>query len=757
MMKNEDRDGDFVELGEVGVDFSDTINVFRRRRFPLLVSLVLVSTIFIVIQSQQPKVYRAETLLNIDLQPARILANIQEVYALGTRSYWMKQEYYNTQARIIRSVPVLGKTVNALGLSPVKLMLGLNECREDLGPTWFSSCPEGVQERFVFAGVSRADSIEVARSLVDEKNLSAKIKSILFIDVVDESSLLMLRIENTSPQWCARIANAVAEAYSDYNLEQKSKATEKAVDWLSEKVSESRRKLRASEKSLHEFRLKNGLLDVSDEDQSRITVERLSHLNRTLSDVSAKRMQLQSRLRSDLTQVEGYGDLQDSLAARQSNLIGIMQVRNAELRAEESELLGRYTQRHPEVNAIHRKIDVLEKRLAEENDRFLSTLKLRVKSAIENERLLLIEIKSIKESAFVRYQKQGEYEDLLRSRDNNRMLFDMIRKRHKEVNLTKYVKANNIGILERAVIPTIAVKPNLRLIVLIGLLLGIGAGIGVALSFEYFDNTVKDENHVATLLELPVLGVIPAIQADDRTQVSVADRDHFGFNNPRSQVAESIRTIRTNLMFMSPGHSPRRILVTSSQAQEGKSMTAINIAATMAMSGNKVVLLDTDLRRPRLHKSFGLNVTEGLTNVIMGVLPTHSVIVPNVLEGVDLCPCGTIPPNPSELLHLPRFAEILDELSQRYDLVILDSPPVCAVSDAMILSGLTDGCVFVVRAGVTTQKSSQKAVQRLRGVKTKMLGVIVNAMSLSSSSNSYYQYYGTDDEEQSPSWPVVNS
>jgi capsular exopolysaccharide synthesis family protein len=426
-----------------------------------------------------------------------------------------------------------------------------------------------------------------------------------------------------------------------------------------------------------------------------------------------------------------------------SHVVQQLKLKLSELRQEEAELGKRYTPEHPTMIGVRERLAMARADLEAEIDRILDSLEGEYKQAVDTEARLHNAIEGVKQEALEINKKELDYNRLKRENDNNLALYDMVMKREKEADLTRMLKVNNIRRHEAARPPERPVRPRPALNMLVALILGLLGGIGLAFLADYLDNTVKTQSQVEQLLGLSFLGVIPSIRNDKKERlIDVGQRDHYIVEYPRSSVAECCRTIRTNLMFMSPEKELRLLLVTSGGPREGKSTVVIALATTMAQAGSRVIVVDTDMRRPRLHKSFGVANERGITTTILGDTTLSEVVLHTTIAGVDFLPCGPIPPNPAELLHTDNFRALIKQLGQSYDRVIFDSPPVGAVTDAVLLSSMADGVVLVVQAGATPWPAALQVKRRLTDVNARVLGVVLNDVDLDSRrSGEYYQQY----------------
>ena len=345
-------------------------------------------------------------------------------------------------------------------------------------------------------------------------------------------------------------------------------------------------------------------------------------------------------------------------------------------------------------------------------------------------------------------KKQIEFDTLKREADNNQRLYDMVLKRLKDTELSGLLRTSNARILDAARPSFVPVRPRVRSSLLLGFLLAlVGAVPDWHFSLDQLDNTVNSQTDVEERIGLPFLGFIPRLP--ETKGKSEEDHELFVYRNPRSTVAEACRAIRTNLLFMTPDRPLRTMLVTSSGPREGKSTTVINAGITMAQSGSSVLLVDTDMRRPRLHRAFGVSNELGVSSVIVGDATLSQVIKSTEVPNLFVVPCGPIPPNPAELFHAKTFKDFVDAAAAAYDRVIFDSPPVNAVADPLVLSTHVDGVLVVFRASETPRALAQRALRTLKAVKAHVLGAVLNDVDSGHSKYGYYyeayRRYGYDD------------
>jgi succinoglycan biosynthesis transport protein ExoP len=711
-------------------------NVILKRIWTILLVSLAVFTLVAVYTFKQRKVYEARTSLIIELSTPQVLGrDVQPVMDLSQADLWNTDQYFETQYRIIKSRKLAEKVVEKLGLADDPVFLGIDHLED---------------EEKISKALQDIDPIERLISLTE-------------VEPAAKTRIVTVKVRHTNPKMAAQLANTIAETYQSQNIEQRRESTYGAYEWLTEQYREVKEKLEASDAALYNFKRDNNILSTSLEDRQNITSQRLQDLNRQITDIQAERL----RLQAEVDQIKRYHDGKHTGApiaqVIDNPLVQNLKTSWIDLRKRDAELSSRYLDQHPEVLAIRKQIKVVEDDLRKEVDNILSSSENRLRAVQSTEGGLRARLEELKDEALEINEKEVTYRQIERENETNQRLYELVLKRLKETDISRLLQENNIRLLDRALVPEEPVAPKVLVNLLIGLVLGLVCGVALAFLREMTDNTVKTQEDVEDLLGLTFLGVIPSIKeaqrGPDKGQ-ALADgprRDMHVHEFPKSTVAECCRTIRTNILFMSPDRRMRRLMVTSAGPREGKTVSVANMAITMAQSNSRVLIVDTDMRRPRVHKVFGLHNEVGLTNLILGELDYDQTIKRTPVPNLDVLMCGPIPPNPAELLHTARFQEIVLALEARYDLIIFDSPPTIAVTDSMILSQMVDGVLLVVKGGQTSKAFVRQARERLVGVNAPILGCILNDVDLEDrqyGQQSYYyyrqygQYYTEDAEEQ---------
>lgn len=688
--------------------------VLLRRRYLILGVFVAVVGAVAAYTLRQPRVYEAAASVIIDVTAPKFLdKEVQDVTDSSYSSYWSNREYYETQHKVITSRVVAQRVVEKLGLSADASFLGL------------SALPPGPERD---EAIRRAD----APSVLQQK---------ITIKPVKSSRIVFIAVEDSDPKRAALLANEVAEAYMAENLALRMKITESATQWLEERREKLEVASSSSELKLFDFRKSEDMLSTKLEDAQNMVSQRLVALNTALTETRLKIAALRARVEA-IRSVEQTNKHQGGLwaeaipGAAQNSTVQTYKTRYVNQSAECAELASRYLPDHPRLATCMEKLKLYEQDLTRELNNIVVAAEADLKEALVKDKGLSTLFEAAKTEAFEVNKKQIKFEELKRESDNNQRLYELVLKRLKDIELSGLLRVSNVRVLDAARPGFVPVRPNVQNNLLIALVVGLLAGIGLALLLELLDSSIAGQSDVEEQLGLPFLGFIPSVSADK--PLTDAQKALHVHAQPKSSVAECCRAVRTNLLFMSPDEPARSLLITSSGPEEGKSTTSISLAISMAQSGSRVLLLDTDMRRPRLHKAFGVSNELGVSSVVVGEGTLDAAIKTTEVPNLYVLPCGPIPPNPAELLHTQAFAELFKQLLERFDRVILDSPPIGAVADALVLSTQVSGVVLVVKGGVTQREVAKRAVKQLADVRARLFGVVINDVDLESSKYYYY-------------------
>jgi len=567
--------------------------------------------------------------------------------------------------------------------------------------------------------------------------------------------IVEIRYVSTNPQLAASIVNTLATTYVEQNFKTKFESTMQASDWLSKQLVDLQMKVETSQEKLVRFQKEHEILGT-DEKQNIIT-EKLAELNRELTAAESNRMQKESLYRlvesGDPEVVAATGNALEVGGAGGSGglapLVAGLRAKQADLKIQVAELSTQFGPSYPKVSQMNNQIKEVDAQIEIELKKVSNRIRGQYLAAQQEESMLRGEFEKQKQEANKLNESAIQYSLLKRDVDVNRQLYEGLLEKLKEAGVTAGLKSTNIRLVDAARTPTYPTEPNIPRNLAFALVLGLTSGIGLAFLLENMDNTVRTTEQAQIISGLPALGMIPmssknGLDSTGKKLLSVASSreavELVTQARPQSQMAESYRALRTSLLLSNLGTPPKIVMVTSARPQEGKTTTSINTAIVLAQKGVRVLLIDADLRRPSVHKTLGMGPRSGLSNVLTGsVTLDHAITRSPILSNLFILPAGTPPPNPAELLASANMRDFLNDLRDKYDHIIIDTPPTLSVTDAVVLSQRVDAIILVIRSSKTTKQALRRARDILMQVNAKITGVLLNAVDLSSPD--YYYYY----------------
>jgi capsular exopolysaccharide synthesis family protein len=713
------------EPAEPAIDVRRLLDVLVHRKWIILGVAAMVLGLVAARTLREPRIYTASVSLVIELQAPRVLGDqVQDVEG-SSAGFWQTKDFLETQFRILKSDAVSERVVRKLALDRDPDFLGTKD-----------------------------------RQAMQEADAVALLRSRLRVDPERDSRVVNVRVDDRDPKKAALLANTIADEFIQFNLTEKLGTSRSASEWLHDQVDELQGKLAVSESNLYRFKRENDILTASLEDSQSMVARRLSALNDALTKIREQRAELSAKVHQ-VREARASGALSSLPQVVASPLIQAERTRAQLIGEEIAEARTRYGPDHPKLLALEEKHKAALATIAREEESIARAAEIEERQVADTEGNLTRLWEGVKREAFEVNKKEVDYSRLRREQENNAKIVELVMRRLKDVELASLLRTNNVRLLDAAKTPLAPTSPNLRLALMIGLGLGLLAGLGGAFLLEQLDNTVKGQEDLERTSRAAFLGIIPAVREGRRGRhfrsrhpLGVGQTDLFIHKKPKSTVSECLRTVRTNLLFLGTERPLTRLLVTSSGPQEGKTTAVIDLGITFAQSGQRVLLVDTDMRRPRLHKAFGLSNDLGLSSVLLDEKRLGEALRATEVPNLSVLACGPIPPNPAELLHTERFKALVVELSRRYDLILFDSPPIAAVTDAMILSSVVDGVVLLVKAGKTSKDAVVRARRALSDVQARVVGALLNAVDLGARRAGYYyadyahySYYGEKDDE----------
>ena len=634
------------------------------------------------------------------------------------------EDYIVTQSKILQSETLAMQTVRSMGLDRLPA---------------FGGNP-GKPEKPVQPG---SDA-----SLIRPPALGAFLQN-LSIKRVPSSRLLDVTFETTDPILAARVVNAHLNNFIEENFRSRFDAATQASNWMAGQLNEMKIKVESAEDARLEYERDNQIWTI--DEKSDISSEKLGDLEKKLTDAEAERINKEA-----VYQLAQSGNYDAISSVRESAVIQDILKQQTTLSAQYTDAVSQYGPKFPKVLRIEAQLKDLDALITKEKLNIANQVEADYRGSRQRELLLKQALDDQKAEVNKTAEKLVQYNILKREADTNKQLYDGMLQKLKEAGITAGLRSSNIRVVDPALIPSYPSRPNKTRNILLSIIVGLVGGIGLALLREYLDNTVKTPDDIESLARLPSLAVVPAL-----TNSSGKRRGRFSklikppvmaskegraelisHNMPQSQMSEAFRALRTSLLLSQADHPPQVILMTSALPREGKTTAAVNLAVTLAQLGDKTLLVDADLRKPGINRALSLvdGKHAGLSSYLAGVSSLDLITVPHpAISNLEAIPTGPIPPNPADLLSSRRLTELITELRGRYKFVVIDSPPIMAATDAVILSVVVDGVLLVVRSGETPKEAFTRTRDLLVGVKCHMLGVVLNAVD-SSSPDYYYSF-----------------
>jgi capsular exopolysaccharide synthesis family protein len=697
------------------------LQILYRRRYIAVSAFLLVFFAVTLYTVTATRIYQATSRILIERDTPNVVS-FQEVLDQGAQT----DDYYETQYAILRGRGLARRTIDALGLWTHPLvnqqpgfsargliMRPFNAMQQWFDPPRTIEAP-GAEE-------TAAQSRVIDRFLAN-----------LNVEAVRYSRLVDITYRSPDPVMAARIANALGEAYIKQNVEFTSTTTREASDFLTQQLAEQRLKLEASEQALQAYRERTD--SVSLEDRQNVVVQRLADLNAAVTRANTARIQKESAYNQVKAALDNPAAIDTVPLILSNPFVQQQKTELATLQRQRAQLSEKLGPNHPDMIKVGVAIQNAEARIQAEVAQIVSSMRSDYEAAMAEERSLTATLNRQKGEAQVLNRTGIEYGALQRDADANRQMFESLLKRTQETGISEELKAGNIRVVDQAETPPRPVSPNMFNNLLIALLGGLALAVGLAFAFEYGDDRIKNPDELKKSLGLPFLGMVPALFDKSITTPLIN-------GNAPSIFGESFRSIRTNVLFSSADEGSRLVVVTSSAPGEGKTAVSTNLSLALAQAGHRVLLIDADMRKPRVHEVFSQPLAPGLSNLLVGDKPVSEAIRESTQQGLWLMAAGTYPPNPAELLGSKKFRDLTVFLQQYFDWVIIDTPPVMAVTDAAIAANLAHGVLFVVGAEMTSRRVAQRAVEQLEMSQARFLGAVLNRVDLEHNAYYYSRYY----------------
>jgi len=706
------------------INIHDYVRVLIKRRWVAVAFFLIVFISVSVATFVMTPVYKATALVYIDPGVNSQMAFQQSPYPLDNTVY------LQTQIGILKSDVIARKVINKVGIDRIS----------------------GAGEDFALSPFRLLGLLGVGEAANPDREKEERAVGV-FLDNLDvaavkNSNLVKVSYEAVSPELAAQVANVAVQTFIEQSLEMKVAPAKEAMAWLNDKMGEIKGKMSESSSQLQDFKQEKGLIVTGDK-ESNISIQSLTELNAQALAAEAKRYDAEVRYQQ-VKRLSGNSEgILTAPSVLNNQVVQGLRSQLAAMEKQKSEQSKKFGAKHPQMIRLDGEIDTLKKQIGSEVALIVDSLKNEYDSSLRAEQGIKSALGRQKSEAMSYERRSTEYDIMNQDVEGARNIYDTVLKKFQESNLMGNISMSNVQFLDRAKPPLSPARPKKALNILIGFVMGVVTGVGIAFVFEYIDNTYKSPEDIEEYLGLPFLGMVPTNKS---LQGGKKDANLVGVSNPKSQFAEAFRGIRSSLLLSTGDNTPKVVQVCSAVHSEGKSTVAANLSCIMAAAGERVLLIDADMRRPRLHKAFKMQNVQGLSSILTRQVTLDAALKQTAISGLTVISSGPISPNPSELIGSNAMKELIADAREQYDRVIIDCPPYLGLSDALMLTPQTDGVLLVVRSGKTSKDLVVKTKKGFDLIKARILGVVLNDQTSMSEDYYYrynYNYYYGDNKSKS--------
>jgi succinoglycan biosynthesis transport protein ExoP len=710
------------------VHLLDRLAVLYRYRMLCVTVFVLVTAAMIIQGYSAVKVYQAQARLLIEDERSTAVPGLQNDQ---NTFYEDPEPYYQTQYKILKGRDLMRRVVHKLHLEAVPEFNGTKPA-----PPTPTSLLSDLKTRVVGyfgtpAATAPAETPKVDET-ADESALVGGFIGRVGVEPVRGTHLVDVTFISEEPKFSAEAVNTLIDEYVTENLEVKLRSTQGMLDWLGNELATQQKRVEESERALAEYREKENALSL--DDKQNIVLARLNQLNDTATHARSVRVQKESLYNQ--VKAIAAGTNPDAIPIIAGNP-GVQTARSklGDLQRQKVQLLERYADKHPQVINVNAQLQDAQKQLDIAIAGAVQSVRNEYETAAIEERTFAKNLEGAKSEATDLNRKGIGYGVMEREAKSNREVYQSLLTREKELRVSANSRTNNVRVVDRAEVPRGPITPSGRRTWLMSAVIGLVLAVAVALGLDYMNDTIKTPEDITRRLKLPFLGLVPAVRGDKHPLLASSHVPHdFG---------ESFRSLRTSLISKYPEEGTKIIIVTSAQPLEGKTTTAANIAMALAYGGSRVLLVDADMRRPGLHRPLRLTNERGLSQVLTGQARVRDVIQRTVDPNLLAITAGRTPPNPSELLSSERMKTLLTNLAHGpFNWIVIDTPPVLAVTDAVILAPMVTGVTFVIGAEMTRRRLAERAIETVMQSRPRYAAVVLNKVNFAKNKYYYSRYYG---------------
>lgn len=706
----------------------DSFRVLRKRKWIIIGVLATIFSIVAIASLRMTPVYEASGTIEINKPDANL--NFQN-------SATFNVDYYDpteleTEIKVLQSDLLATQVIRELNLERGAELNG----QAPASPSSIDLAPDPLQS--------------------DPARASAAVgsfKSNLKVALSPNTRIIEVHYRSADPQMAANVVNTLMQTYVENNYKTRFESTMQASDWLTKQLVDLQMKVETDEEKLVRYQKEHEILGT--DEKQNIIMSKLDELNKALTEAESDRMEKEALYRlvesgdPDAIAASAGNVTQGPNAQSASVLLDNLRAKQVDLKIQVADLSTQFGPSYPKLTQLNNQLKEVNAQIQLEMRKIAATLRGQYTTALQRENMLHDALEKQKQEANKLNESAIEYTLLKRDVDASRQLYEGLLEKLKEAGVAAGLKSNNFRIVDNARPPEAPIEPDIPRNLLFALVLGLASGVGLAFALEALDSSVRTTEQAQMVSGLASLGMIPLGSksvregSNPKRLVIASSKEAVELVTqvkPQSQMAESYRALRTSLLLSNLGAPPKVIMITSALPQEGKTTTSINTAVVLAQKGVRVLLIDGDLRRPSIHKTLGMGPHSGLSNVLTGSTTLDDAIVrTNLLPTLFVLPAGTPPPNPAELLASSNMRDVLQQLSEQYDHIVIDTPPSLSVTDAVVLSPRADAVILVIRSGQTSKQALRRSRDILLQVNAKLVGVLLNAVDLTSPD--YYYYY----------------
>lgn len=716
------------------IDLRELFGVVMRRKGTIALIALLTFIAALVATLMMKPIYRASTTLQIAPETAKVLDF--DVEAESGRQAVNTKDFYQTQYEILKSRALAKDVIEKEGLE--RYFQG-----DQLAKPFFTETLDGLKSVFFgsndteeYEDFTLEEEVTATTSSLGKRPLEDRLIANLTISPVKNSQIVKLSYDSTDPQLAQKIVNTIAVRYKEMNLQRRIDASRSAKEFLSREVDNAESRMALAEAEKNNYATAQGFFRVEDtEGTVDLVVKSMLSIGKELEVAKALRIKRQAEYEKAV-QTTGELDILDN------PVVQSLKKRLIDLQAKQQESALIYKPSYPLMRQLRQQIAEVKTQVQLEERRITraaqNELKVAYSSAKKHEEDLAAELQELRSSYESKLINNSEYSKLAQNAKRATLTYQGLSKRLDEVTVAGSTQSDNISILDRAIVPFAKHKPNTKLNLALGLVLGVFLGTVVAFLLEFLDDRVKTTDALERLLQMPLLGMTPSVKGDDPAVHALMTKE-----DPASAVAESFRSLRTNLLFASKEGTPKVLVLTSAMPSEGKSSSCINLATAFAQANSKVLVIDADLRKPTAHKRLKLDNSVGLSSFLTSQAETADVIQETSIQGVSMITAGPLAPNPSELLTSERLGELFALAPDTFDLIIVDAPPVMGLADALVLSNRASATIMVTAFAQSKKRQIQDAHRRLKQANANLIGVLFTKVKTGGSYGGYYDNYDT--------------